>query len=63
MNTIEKAELEKILEKNGYTERALMALLDDALALNEATEGRIDRHRMLQVLERTERLLLRGLLS
>ncbi len=38
-------------------------MTEQALGLNEATEGRIDRRRMLQVLERTERLLLRGLLS
>ncbi|MBS1153393.1 MAG: hypothetical protein H6Q89_5091 [Myxococcaceae bacterium] len=38
-------------------------MTEQALGLNEATEGRIDRRRMLQVLERTERLLIRGLLS
>jgi hypothetical protein len=38
-------------------------LTEQALGLNEATQGRIDRKRMLTVLGRTERLLLRGLLS
>jgi hypothetical protein len=38
-------------------------MTEHALGLNEATEGRIDRPRMLRVLERTERLLIRGLLS
>lgn len=38
-------------------------MTEQALGLNEATEGRIDRPRMLRVLERTERLLIRGLLS
>ena len=38
-------------------------MTEQALGVNEATEGRIDRERMLSVLERTERLLLRGLLS
>ncbi len=38
-------------------------MTEQALGLNEATEGRIDRRRMIQVLERTERLLIRGLLS
>ncbi len=38
-------------------------MTEQALGLNEATEGRIDRGRMLRVLERTEKLLLRGLLS
>ncbi len=38
-------------------------LTEQALGVNEATEGRIDRRRMLSVLERTERLLLRGPVS
>ncbi len=38
-------------------------MTEQALGLNEATEGRIDRPRMLRVLERTEKLLLRGHLS
>ena len=35
-------------------------LTEQALGVTEATEGRMDRRRMLSVLERTERLLLRG---
>lgn len=38
-------------------------LTEQALGVNEATQGRIDRQRMLSVLERTERLLLRGMVS
>lgn len=38
-------------------------MTEQALGLNEATNGRIDRARMISVLERTERLLIRGLLS
>ncbi len=38
-------------------------LTEQALGVNEATEGRIDRQRMISVLERTERLLLRGMVS
>ena len=52
----------------GPDERPMLLFLcrfmtEQALGLNEATEGRIDRPRMVRVLERTERLLLRGLLS
>ncbi len=35
-------------------------LVGEAAALDKATEGRINRARMGGVLERTERLLLRG---
>ena len=38
-------------------------LTEQALGVNEATQGRIDRQRMLSVLERTEQLLLRGPVS
>ncbi len=38
-------------------------MTEQALGLNEATQGRIDRARMIRVLERTEGLLIRGLLS
>lgn len=52
----------------GPDERPMLLFLcrfmtEQALGLNEATEGRINRARMVRVLERTERLLLRGLLS
>lgn len=38
-------------------------MTEQVLGMNEATEGRISRPRMLRVLERTERVLIRGLLS